>query len=318
MQKKNLVIIILIASFLIPSLVTYAVKPYKGNVTLTKAYAGTMSTNPNSPYRWMDIANNLYSTNYRETYDYDQATVTVSYHDRGEQFTGTLEATNLKPNFAYQLKLIGKPIEDPAANELIGYTGRWWQETWDGTQWTNGHNLNSKGDGSSPNPNDLVYEATKDTPDPTGTSPTGKLYKYTGYLVFDYFTTDASGNVIISFEQDSSYHVIFKTTQRTPTTDDGPTLTTTFDPDATQTSYDSDYAIATVGIFGEWERLPIGETTLPDGTYNCIIFLTEESFHSTDDYGGNWGAAVEGDISFQITTKTTEKVHPEHPPHPIK
>ena len=145
-------------------------------------------------------------------------------------FRGTLAAANLKPNFAYQLKLVGVP--GTASNE-----------------WTGGSNLNNKGDGSAPNPNDLVYFARRDVSDPT--SPTGLHYRYTGYLVLDYFITDASGDAAVAFEADSSYHVLWKTSQRAPTDQDGPVLTTTFDPDPSVPAYDVDYGKCTVGVFGE-------------------------------------------------------------------
>jgi len=66
-----------------------------------------------------------------------------------------------------------------------------------------------------PNPNDNLYFARRDIPD--ATSPTGLRYKFTGYLVFDYFITDENGDAIVSFETDSSYHVLWKTSQWTRT-----------------------------------------------------------------------------------------------------
>ena len=50
-------------------------------------------------------------------------------------------ATNLKPNFAYQFKLLG--ISDTASSERIGLTGRWWQQEWLGSTWNGGANLNT-------------------------------------------------------------------------------------------------------------------------------------------------------------------------------
>jgi hypothetical protein len=102
-------------------------------------------------YRWLDVANNLYSEAYRTTYEYSEALVQVTFYDAYPFFHGTLTASNLKPNFAYQLKLVGKP--DEPSNENIGLAGRWWQEHWNGSAWTGGQNLNNKSDGSSPNPN---------------------------------------------------------------------------------------------------------------------------------------------------------------------
>jgi hypothetical protein len=96
-----------------------------------------------APYRWRDIATNLYSLSYRETYTYDSASVTATFEACGEStLVGHLSAINLKPNFAYQVKLVGKPerlwgaIGDDDTNERIGFTGRWWRRTPDqGNSW---------------------------------------------------------------------------------------------------------------------------------------------------------------------------------------
>ncbi len=207
---------------------------------------------------------------------------------------GTLTATNLKPNFAYQLKLNG--IAGTPSNEAIGLAGRWLQEEWNGTQWANGQNLNNKGDGSSPNPNDVLYFARRDVADPT--SPTGLRYKFTGYLVFDYFIAGENGVANFSFETASSYHVLWKTTQRTRTASDGPIKTATFDPDpALSPAYDTDYGDATISIFEEWERLPVGGIFPNIGDdFEAQLILTEESFHgSGGQYAGGWAAAMSAD-----------------------
>jgi hypothetical protein len=122
--------------------------------------AGMVPVTPSGTYRWLDVADQAYGTNYQGTYSYSQATVTVTYYTTGSTLRGTLTANNLKPNFAYQLKLVGTP--GTADNELIGYSGRWWQEEWTGTAWANGQNLNDKGDGSSPNSNDQTYLDRRD------------------------------------------------------------------------------------------------------------------------------------------------------------
>jgi len=188
-----------------------------------------------SSYRWVDVADQEYSASYRDSYSYDQAQVSIDYAPTGDTFAGSLSAANLKPNFAYQVKLAAEP--GTYTNERIGLAGRWWQEEWNGADWVNGHNLNDKGEGTSPNPNDDVYYANKDIPDPT--SPTGLKYRYTGYLVFDYFITDEDGNAELSFEADSSYHVLWKTTQNTWTTLDGPIESATFDADESPAYYDT-------------------------------------------------------------------------------
>jgi len=260
-------------------------------------------TSPTGSYRWLDVANQAYSDTYRiDNYNYTQATVEIVYDAIGNTLHGTLNAVNLKPNFAYQLKLAGNPDIDADANESIGLAGRWWQEEWNGTKWTGGTNLNNKGDGSSPSPNDNTYFSRRDITD--SSSPTGFHYRYTGYLVFDYFITDEDGNATLEFETNSSFHVLFKTTQRARTASDGPAKTTTFDVDPSLSpAYDTDYDETTVSIFGEWERLPVGGIFLQPGDYTADIILTEESFHgSGGTFAGSWAAAMGAPIDFSIVT----------------
>jgi hypothetical protein len=263
-------------------------------VTLTTADPDL--TSPSGHYRWMDVANQTYSSDYQSSYNYTQANVHVFYSAVGESLTMRLIAQNLKPNFAYQLKLAGTP--GTADNELIGFAGRWWQEEWNGTAWSNGQNLNDKGTGSSPNPNDNTYIARKSMND--SSSPTGLHYRYTGYLLFGNFITDSNGDATLYFETGSCYHVLWQTTQRSRVADDGPLKTVTFDPDTSQAAYDFDYPNQTISIFGEWERLPMGDVNLSPGNYDCEIVLTEESFHGTGPLEGNWAAAMSTNISFTI------------------
>ena len=269
---------------------------------LPGAYASSQVSldpvNPSGSYRWLDVAGQAYGSNYQQTYAYSQATVNVAYDTTGSSFRGTLTAANLKPNFAYQLKLEGTP--GTADNEKIGYAGRWWQEEWIGTAWANGQNLNNKGDGFSPNPNDQTYLTNRDIL--YGTSLTQHKYRFMGYLVFNYFITDNNGAAKIQFETGSSYHVLWKTSQHSSTTNDGPEKTVTFDPSASESAYSgTDYPSNTVSIFGEWERLPPGQVNLQPETYNCQIILTEESFHETAALAGSWAGAMNANLNFSIT-----------------
>jgi len=274
----------------------------KGEVVIQLHDVDSHLTSPTGRFRWLNVADQAYSEWYQNNYNYTQATVEVTYQTRENVLCGTLTAENLKPDFAYQLKLVGKPEVAPAGNERIGLAGRWWQEEWNGSEWANGHNLNNKGDGSSPNPNDGVYFATRDVADDT--SPTGLKYRYTGYLVLDYFITDDQGNAVVNFQTDSSYHVLWKTSQRIPTAEDGPLKASTFDPDPFSVAYDVDYGASTVTIFGEWERLPVGGVYLEPGKYRCQMLLTEESFHgSGGELAGNWAAAMAGDLSFGLKVR---------------
>jgi len=250
-------------------------------------------TSPNGYYRWLNVADQAYGPAFREYYSYDYATVQVAYEAASIVFNGTLTATNLKPDFGYQLKIIGTP--DTPSNEAIGLAGRWWEQSWTGTSWTPGWNLNDKGDGTSPNPNDLAYYLCRGIPDPT--SPTGKDYRYTGYMLFDYFITDSYGNATVSFQANSSHHVLMKSPGCIP---DGEVAF--FDPDTSMPAYEIDYPPSIVSVWAEWERLPVGGVRLQPGSYTCSIMLTEESFHSYYEFGGRWAAAMAAPVEFTILT----------------
>lgn len=257
-------------------------------------------TSPQGNYRWLDVADQAYSAHYRTNYNYTQASVTVTFEACPQPVRAVLVATNLKPNFAYQLKLVG--VVGTSANEKIGRAGRYWQEEWNGAAWANGWNLNDKGSGSFPSPNDTAYWANRDVPDPT--SPTGKRYKHTCYLVFEYFVTDPDGNARVNSAVASSYHVLWKTSQQGRGFQDGPLKSATFDPSPSQPAYSADYPKRTVSIFGEWERLPVGGIQLMPGEYRCEVILTEESFHgSGGQYAGGWAAAMGGEVAFRVAPR---------------
>ena len=149
------------------------------------------------------------------------------------------------------------------------------------------------------NPNDVIYFARRDIPDTS--SPTGRHYRYTGYLAYAFFITDDYGNATVEFRADSSYHVFWKTSQRAHSADDGPIKTSSFNPDPASPAYDVDYDTVSVSMYGEWERLPAGRVHLRSGTYTCQLILTEESFHgSGGQYAGNWAAAMGAEITFSI------------------
>ena len=247
-------------------------------------------TSPTGVYRWLDVADQAYSAVYQNDYNYTQAEVRVDYDIVASGLQGTLYATQLKPNFAYQLKLVG--FSGTPTNEDIGLVGRWWREVWDSDleQWTSGTNSN-----------DSDYYANRYIED--SSSPTGYHYKFTGYLLFDYFITDGNGDAeLIDFLTDSSYHVLFKTTQREPTSNDGPVKETTFDADdspAYNGSIGDDYPVQTVQIYGEVERPPVGGVSPNfESPVLAQLILTEESFHgSGGELAGNWAAAMGGIVA---------------------
>ena len=81
-------------------------------------------------YRWRDIAENTYWDDpVVRDYTYagtDGAAVFLDITSPAPTFTAYLVARGLKPNFAYQLKLNGKPAEDANANQILGDLGQWW------------------------------------------------------------------------------------------------------------------------------------------------------------------------------------------------
>ena len=248
---------------------------------------------PDTPYRWMDVADYLYAGVYQSFFNYGLPVATLSYCDISSTFEGTLAASGLKPNFAYQLKLVGKPTRvwgddgDDLTNERIGYGGRWWR--------------------SQPNPgnaDDADYEAHKDDPD----------FIYEGYLLFDFFVTDEQGGANVTFSADSSFHVLWATHDSTgdgsghrdPNSMDGPVRYSEFtaSPATNPDAYAADYGSARVGIYAEWQsgRALPDKLVLPSGPYHCRFVLTEESFHQSG-LGGNWAGAMTSDgISFLATT----------------
>ncbi|MDO9693581.1 MAG: FlgD immunoglobulin-like domain containing protein [Candidatus Latescibacteria bacterium] len=232
-------------------------------------------------YRWSDVGQNVYAQSYRDAYSYADAIVTVTFAPSGQTtFTGHLSAANLKPNFAYQLKLVGKPeaLFDPLteggddwSNERIGYAGRWWET--------------APGSG---NRVDSYYETYKDNP----------AYVFEAYLLFDFFMTDATGAAELDFALDSSYHVLFWQWQGAPGSCDQPMKTTTVTGSAADPAYDTDVGPRSVGVYPQIERLCNGQTVLQPGNYKCRILLTEESFHTQD---GNWAPAmINDDVEFGI------------------
>jgi hypothetical protein len=244
-------------------------------------------------HRWRDVTSRPYAGEKRATYTYAAAEVTCDYHESGPTFTGSLVARNLKPNFAYQIKLNGKPGEDDQANERLGYTGRWWAKQirkTDGaivTEWRSkdGEYDHWKARGFSDDEHDYVFE---------------------GYLLFDFILTDAAGSASKSLRLDSSYHVLWKTSQREPSAgDSAPVVHAVVAPSASDW-YGEGCPDEDVAIYAEWEpgRASPGQLALPPGRYDVALVLTEESFHEREPDSGSW-ATVMADQSVVFTIPAT-------------
>jgi len=263
-----------------------SINAWSGTVDLIAI--GDSTTWSGTPYRWMDIADYEYRSSYQTDFNYELPAVTITYNDTSNTFSGTLSATlptaGLKPNFAYQMKLVGNSDIDVWTNEQIGSAGRWWY-----TQYDSGGEILAQGNKDGDN-GDAFYKLYKND----------SSYVFQGYLLFDFFVTDENGNATSNFFADSSYHVLYKTLQRPWTESDGPIKTTTFDP-SEGTFYDKDYSSASVGIFaqGQSERALPGQLVLAPGEYKCEFILTEESFHQSG-LGGGWAGAMGEDVRFTV------------------
>jgi hypothetical protein len=264
--------------------------------TLDLKPTADITTESTSTFRWKDIAVNTYAQSYKDTYDYSAADVDFIYDPaRDSTLRGHLSASNLKPNFAYQIKLAGKPTAlwgvagDDTTNERLGYLGRWWRH--------------------QPNPgnsNDADYEANHDEPG----------YIFEGYLVFSFFVTDSTGSVERDFAIDSSYHVLWWEHQRSPGGCDSPVQWSTVIGHASHPAYTENVGPTSVGVYAEIERNCYATTTMPAGLYNCCLVLTEESFHQSGEDEGNWQSVTLNDsLHFDIADVTA--VNPQDTRHLI-
>lgn len=245
-------------------------------------------------YRARDIADNDYAPRFYtqqgdpdyKASDYGQAAVTVSFERSGAFFEGTLDASGLKPNFAYQVKLVGMPTAeygaagDDASNDRIGFAGRWYKV----------------GVGNATDAQVLACRANPECDD-----------IYEGYLVFDFFVTDRYGRATHRFVADDSFHVLWRDCPpaRPMTGCQAPAGRPTVYQDvvalaSTGYGYDRDYSTWTIGVFGEVERTA-PQSYLPEGEYRARFILTEESFHESGTPGGYWASVIgEGGIHFWI------------------
>jgi len=239
--------------------------------------APTLTAKPEQSWRWLDALDQPYSDKFRKTFDYAQADVTVSLPKVGAVFSGRLSAKKLKPNFAYQMKLVGMPPSvwgekgDAASNLRLGKLGRWWRR---GEQGGNAY----------------VFDE-------------GDKSKLEAYLLFGYFVTDAQGKAEVDLRLDSSYHVLWKTSQWPPAKEDGRPTSHKIVARAGAYGYDRAFPDGVLKLYAEaqYGRPPRGTVELPVGRYRCFLLLTEESFHAWGGGdGGDWAAALAAVVEFNI------------------
>ncbi len=242
---------------------------------------------PAARERFWDIDNNPFDawiTNGAPNgqFSYANANVNLTF-DRAPgapYFVGRVQASGLKPNFAYQLKLIGKPqrgtrgwgaMGNDLSNERIGYAGRWWCDSSHATQ---------------TNFDDSHYVDFYKNAAP-GTEHDIYGYQFMGDVVSDRF-----GNVNAAISGEIAYHITWASWQ-------GGIQDVAFGTfsvqGGVQTSgfygYGSTAPNGSVELFYEYEAGRPNPVVLPAGVYKCRFVLTEETFHnnySSTPLGGYW------------------------------
>ena len=232
-------------------------------------------TNGGEP-RFSDIAANYYSTTFEKSFNYDiPAYAKLTYKRKSESFTGQLAVSGLKPNFAYQMKLVGTP-DHKDSMEKLGFRGRWLLP------------------GGGTNFTDDDYRNLEDKS------------KVESYIFFDWFITDSKGTARKDFKLDSCLHVLMSKTLEGSTPPDDSMLkkfeVALFHPPAYDKAYDPGEVEIWAMSESEWShnRPDIGKLKLKEGKYSCLFRLTEECFHGKG--GGYWATAMEQRIEFEISS----------------
>lgn len=257
--------------------------------------------------RWWDIENRQFNgfLNGSQPFAYNQNQVTITYQTNPKDaygnplpyFVGEVAATGLKPNFWYQVKLIGKPTlgetgkaawsayGDDLTNERIGYAARWWCDT--------------ANHGTGTNFDDAHYETFHQN------ATDINRHNMYGYLYMGGFLTNEFGNYSGPVNSSRSYHVTWKGSQTGAkdvyigalklSSNSGYGYGSLFQS-TTSTSlyyeYERGYSSNQVSRYSDSIRLPAGE-------YHCRLLLTEESFHNTSTNGGYWqGVLASEDFTY--------------------
>lgn len=254
-------------------------------VPQTVGFAPMQDPWPSARERWLDINNNPYNawlTNGQPNgvFSYGNAQVQLTF-DRAPgvpYFVGRIRGRGLKPNFSYQLKLVGKPergtrgwgaLGDDLSNERIGLTGRWWCDSSHASQ-TNFDDAH-------------YYRYYK-------YAPPGSEHNIYGYQYMGEFVTDALGNADVAFSGQYSYHITWASWQ-------GGIRDTLFGTlpvqggalsDGSFYGYGSNISQDDVTLYYEYEASRPNPVQLARGSYKGRFVLTEETFHNTSFLGGYW------------------------------
>ena len=117
---------------------TVAMKPYRDPWPSNKERLLDVSEDANKQFD--AFLNTPPAGEVKQNFSYANSNVTLTYDKAPSSpfFVARINATGLKPNFCYQLKLVGKPTRgtrgwgaegDDWANDAIGTHGRWWCDT---------------------------------------------------------------------------------------------------------------------------------------------------------------------------------------------
>lgn len=244
--------------------------------------------------RWRDIANTPYSSGFKSSFSYASGQVNLTFQRApgASSFVGHISASGLKPNFAYQIKLAGKPVSgnrgwgtsrswveassknagatpvshdvpgtsvggDDWTNQQLGYAGRWWDDT----------------TAPSTNLDDAYFRANY---------PSHTIY---GYLFLGDFVTDANGQAETDVRGDRSLHITWQDAQNGPKN----SAFGIFPVSRTAYAYDEPLENASQTLWYELEAGRPQPVRLPAGTYHCRVLITEEAFHGAGGQdGGVW------------------------------
>lgn len=234
--------------------------------------------------RWSDIAGNHYGDSFAKAFSYTNSApegpqAWLKIEPRSDTLRGRIEVRNLKPFFAYQMKLMGKYDKGIEQFEAIGHLGRW----------------RLPGEGTNYRDRDYARHPDKS--------------EARAYLLFDFFVTDSAGNAIREFALDSSLHVLWLGRQR-DNYESGDALKIEVLPSNPEVYTNPKKLSSHVALWAEREHARYSRTNqvlrLPPGSYEATLGLTEESFHTIDRDGGYWATVLELPITFEIT-RSVEK-----------
>lgn len=237
--------------------------------------------------RWLDVGGVAYRPEFVQRYAARDARVNLSYnaHPHRPYFSCTLWAHGLKPNFCYQLKLLGRPSGlwpdgDDAFNEWLGRHGRWWdyaRETWVDNQTHN-----------------LEYDKL---------SSEARRY-VVGYVYFGPIVTDEQGDIAPTVvTADRCWHITGLAGQ--DFLHEAPGTRTAVSFERPLSAYPPGSTAGRAELFLEPEAdNPSRLAPLPAGTHSVVLMLTEESFHQHGAQSGHWRSVFVSDWPTTNSPKT--------------